>query len=73
MLKLGLSPPSNSDPVQRNQCKQPGDVGSISERGKSAIVTAKAKSFLFYNRNILQRLIFFDYCHQKSVFTTIAQ
>ncbi len=46
MSELGLSPPGNSDPVQRNQWEQPGDAGSISERGKSAAATAKAKSFL---------------------------
>ncbi len=46
MSELGLSPPGNSDPVQRNQWEKPGDAGSISERGKSAAATAKAKSFL---------------------------
>jgi hypothetical protein len=60
MSELGLSPPGNSDPVQRNQWEQPGDAGSISERGKSAAATAKAKSFLqiMKDRGLTEEMVY---------------
>jgi hypothetical protein len=72
MSELGLSPPSNSDLVQRNQWEQPSDAGSISKRGKSVTTTAKAKSF-FYNKNLSQHLVSSAFCHQKLVLFTKAQ
>ncbi|CAM6033236.1 unnamed protein product [Sphagnum compactum] len=60
MSELGLSPPGNSDPVQRNQWEQPGDAGSISERGKSAAATSKAKSFLqiMKDRGLTEEMVY---------------
>lgn len=41
--ELGLTPPGNADPVQRALWEQPGDAGSISERGRVAAATSMAK------------------------------
>ncbi|KAG0631205.1 hypothetical protein M758_1G235300 [Ceratodon purpureus] len=41
--ELGLTPPGNTDPVQRALWEQPGDAGSISERGRAAAAMSKAK------------------------------
>jgi hypothetical protein len=72
MLELSLSPLGNSDRVQRNQWEQPGDVSSISEKGKNAAITTKAK-FFFHSRNLSQHLVSSACCHQKSVLFTKAQ
>lgn len=38
-----MPPPGNTEPVQRALWEQPGDAGSISERGRSAAASSKAK------------------------------
>eukprot|EP00850_Spirogloea_muscicola_P007514 SM000038S14327 [mRNA] locus=s38:236732:237532:- [translate_table: standard] len=44
--ELGLPPTGNAEPAQRKLWEQPGDAGSISERGKVAAATSKAKTML---------------------------
>jgi len=41
--ELGVPPPGNTEPAQRALWEQPGDAGSISERGRSAAASSKAK------------------------------
>lgn len=44
--ELGLPPPGNADPYQKNQWEKPVDAGSISERGMAAAGASKAKALL---------------------------
>lgn len=44
--ELGVQPPGNTEPVQKALWEQPGDAGSISERGRSAAASSKAKAAL---------------------------
>ncbi len=39
-------PPGNTDPAQKALWEQPGDAGSISERGRAAAAMSKAKGNL---------------------------
>lgn len=42
--EMGLPPPGNTDPYQRNLWEKPVDAGSISERGKKAAGISKART-----------------------------
>jgi hypothetical protein len=44
--ELGLPPPGNADPYQRNMWEKPVDAGSISERGMAAAGFSKAKALM---------------------------
>eukprot|EP00243_Klebsormidium_subtile_P004783 TRINITY_DN18939_c0_g1_i1.p1 TRINITY_DN18939_c0_g1~~TRINITY_DN18939_c0_g1_i1.p1 ORF type:complete len:432 (+),score=103.11 TRINITY_DN18939_c0_g1_i1:146-1441(+) len=44
--ELGLPPPGNADPYQKNMWEKPVDAGSISERGMAAAGASKAKALL---------------------------
>lgn len=58
--ELGLTPPGNTDPFQKSLWEQPGDAGSISERGRAAAAMAKAKVNLqmMADRGLKEEMVF---------------
>ena len=44
--EMGLPPAGNTEAYQRDQWEKPADAGSISERGKVAAASSKAKTML---------------------------
>jgi hypothetical protein len=58
--ELGLPPPGNADPYQRNMWEKPVDAGSISERGMAAAGFSKAKALMgeMQSRGLKEEMIY---------------